>query len=574
MDMLPQRLKSSRIAKGLSQKELAKLAGPDQTVISRALDTTLSDLIGDADREKKKTYGPKHPVNKLLKNYNSPEGLRCQYVAVEMRHQVNFLGLNTLIYSLMDKPLFSAILITAFLMPATNGIAWSDDALSPAREPVPGRYPPPPPPNPDWRAGPWGSPPWGYHQPPSGYRAGIELNRVQEELAAYRTELDKAHKDLQQGEVAIQEARAALDQAYTEHHQNLELQNELSEQLAAASTENVALKSRVTQLTTELATANASLAENREQAAVLTEEHNQLQNTLAGRVEQLANLKDELLTVTTDWQQAQSGMDTSHRELAESQARAQLYKNRLDNLNTRLEDQKQAMLQARQLLAKMSSARDSLRADLSTSAEQLTRVQITLAKAQVQAEQLRQARNNSRIADAQKQPESALRDEPAPAESGMPDAVEIAALESGDSDRDGVPDSIDLCPGTLATATVESTGCTLNATIPLEGVSFRYNSHELTDSARLVLERVAGILSRNAELRLEVAGHTDSQGNAAYNQWLSQQRAQAVRDYLITRGLDPENISARGYGAQQPVADNTTVEGLVQNRRVELRRLP
>jgi OOP family OmpA-OmpF porin len=121
---------------------------------------------------------------------------------------------------------------------------------------------------------------------------------------------------------------------------------------------------------------------------------------------------------------------------------------------------------------------------------------------------------------------------------------------------------------------VESTGCAVNATIPLEGVNFRSNSHELTDDARRVLDHVAGILSRNADIRVEVAGHTDSQGDAAYNQRLSRQRAQAVRDYLISRGLGPEKVAARGYGAQQPVSDNATVEGLGRNRRVELRSLP
>ena len=94
MDMLPQRLKTARIAKGLSQKELAKLADADQTTISRlengsrgastetltaiarVLDMTLSDLVGDADREKEKEYGSKHPAYKIIKNDNSPEGLR------------------------------------------------------------------------------------------------------------------------------------------------------------------------------------------------------------------------------------------------------------------------------------------------------------------------------------------------------------------------------------------------------------------------------------------------------------------------------------------------------------------
>ena len=74
-------------------------------------------------------------------------------------------------------------------------------------------------------------------------------------------------------------------------------------------------------------------------------------------------------------------------------------------------------------------------------------------------------------------------------------------------------------------------------------------------------------------LQLEVAGHTDGQGDRAYNRWLSEQRAKAVREYLTTRGVNPANITARGYGSEQPIADNSTREGLLKNRRVELRRL-
>ena len=115
----------------------------------------------------------------------------------------------------MNKPSFTTILVTAFLMPVTNGIAWSDDASSnadtaaaaqrqqlPTRGPAPVRYPPPP--NPGWQAAPWGSPPgWavpprGYRQPSHEYRADLELIRLQEELAANQAELDKARRDLQQ----------------------------------------------------------------------------------------------------------------------------------------------------------------------------------------------------------------------------------------------------------------------------------------------------------------------------------------------------------------------------------------
>ncbi|MFQ5643390.1 MAG: OmpA family protein [Thiogranum sp.] len=521
----------------------------------------------------------------------------------------------------MNKPLFTATILTAFLTPVTNGVAWSDTAISnadtpfpaarqplPAGEPAPDRYPPPPPPNPYWQAGPWGSSPWGYRQATPVYRSGSEYDRLLKELAAYRAELDKAREDLQQGQLAMQEARAALDQAQTEHRQDIDLQNALSEKLAAATAENVSLQSRVTQLGNELAAVNESLAEHRKQAALLTDERKRLQDALTNRDEQLTSLRESLQATNAELELARSGMDDSRQQLAASQAQAQTYKQELDKLNARLEEQKQAMLQAKQRLAEISSARDSLRADLSASAEELSRVQATLEKAQTQAEQLRQARLDPPFADTPQQAASSSppAEEQVAAEDSAPPAdstVEVAALESAapaeqapaedtpqaietgqvvasagsaapDTDGDGIPDSDDLCPATAEAVAVASTGCAVNATIPLEGVNFRYNSHELTAGARAVLDRVADILAKNADTRLEVAGHTDSQGNPVYNQWLSQLRAQAVRDYLIERGLDPGNISARGYGDQQPVAENTTVAGLVQNRRVELRTLP
>lgn len=70
---------------------------------------------------------------------------------------------------------------------------------------------------------------------------------------------------------------------------------------------------------------------------------------------------------------------------------------------------------------------------------------------------------------------------------------------------------------------------------------------------------------------VEIAGHTDEQGDAAYNQGLSQRRADAVRSYLTSKGVDASRLSGAGYGETQPVADNTTSEGRAQNRRVELR---
>jgi OOP family OmpA-OmpF porin len=68
-----------------------------------------------------------------------------------------------------------------------------------------------------------------------------------------------------------------------------------------------------------------------------------------------------------------------------------------------------------------------------------------------------------------------------------------------------------------------------------------------------------------------VAGHSDSQGDANYNRDLSQRRADAVREYLVTAGVDENRISAKGYGEDEPIADNSTADGRRENRRVELR---
>lgn len=72
---------------------------------------------------------------------------------------------------------------------------------------------------------------------------------------------------------------------------------------------------------------------------------------------------------------------------------------------------------------------------------------------------------------------------------------------------------------------------------------------------------------------MEVQGHTDSTGTAAYNLKLSQERADAVRDYLVNHGVPPDELTARGYGLTMPIADNKTAAGRAQNRRVVLQVL-
>ncbi len=139
-----------------------------------------------------------------------------------------------------------------------------------------------------------------------------------------------------------------------------------------------------------------------------------------------------------------------------------------------------------------------------------------------------------------------------------------------DSDGDGVYDGLDQCPDTQAGAKVDSRGCEIPAVITLSGVTFEVNTANLRPESRSVLNEMATQLKANPTVKVEVAGHTDNTGEAAYNLDLSQRRAEAVRDYLIAQGVPAAQLTARGYGETSPVADNSTRAGRQQNRRVEL----
>ncbi len=80
-------------------------------------------------------------------------------------------------------------------------------------------------------------------------------------------------------------------------------------------------------------------------------------------------------------------------------------------------------------------------------------------------------------------------------------------------------------------------------------------------------------LKENPEIELEVRGYTDNQGREAFNRTLSQNRADAVKAWLVERGIDGARLTGKGFGPDNPVADNTTAEGRAENRRIEFFRL-
>ena len=106
--------------------------------------------------------------------------------------------------------------------------------------------------------------------------------------------------------------------------------------------------------------------------------------------------------------------------------------------------------------------------------------------------------------------------------------------------------------------------------IVLRGVNFDFDKYNIRPDAVPILEQACSILKQEANIDVVCAGHTDSIGTVAYNQKLSERRANVVRDWLIKCGISAKRLTARGYGKSQPVASNATPEGRAQNRRTEL----
>lgn len=188
---------------------------------------------------------------------------------------------------------------------------------------------------------------------------------------------------------------------------------------------------------------------------------------------------------------------------------------------------------------------------------------------------------------------------PTPAPAPAPAPAAAPAPAPADSDGDGVIDANDKCPNTPAGRKVNADGCELDSDgdgivdgvdkcptvyaktadgcpeaapkkLVLEGVNFANNQATLLPESSATLDQAAATLKEWGDVKVEVAGHTDSVGKDSYNLALSQRRAETVRQYLIDKGIAADRLSARGYGETKPVADNATEAGRAQNRRVEL----
>jgi len=153
---------------------------------------------------------------------------------------------------------------------------------------------------------------------------------------------------------------------------------------------------------------------------------------------------------------------------------------------------------------------------------------------------------------------------PAPKPTPAPKPAPVAAPAPKDNDGDGVYDDADECPDTPAHARVDKRGCWV-----LEDVLFDFDKAIIKPEGHPILDEVVSVLNSNPSMRVDIQGHTDSTGSDAWNQGLSERRARAVMKYLISAGIDPKRLTARGFGESKPAATNETKEGRALNRRAQ-----
>lgn len=152
---------------------------------------------------------------------------------------------------------------------------------------------------------------------------------------------------------------------------------------------------------------------------------------------------------------------------------------------------------------------------------------------------------------------------------GTPSGVEVDKFGCpGDEDGDGVYDYNDKCPGTPKGEEVDENGCSVKLAI-ITNINFDFDSARIRGDAKEKLDQVVDLLSDNDTADVVVVGHTDSTGDDAYNQRLSERRAESVKKYLVGAGISAARLSTQGKGESEPLVSNKSRAGRAVNRRVE-----
>jgi outer membrane protein OmpA-like peptidoglycan-associated protein len=225
----------------------------------------------------------------------------------------------------------------------------------------------------------------------------------------------------------------------------------------------------------------------------------------------------------------------------------------------------------RQEAEKIEQERQAAAAKARAEAEAKAAKEAAAAKAQSEQEAQRQAElAAAREAQLKAETEATrAREEAARAQARALAAKEQAAREEAERARNVAralrAQLLDQLNAVLATRDTPR-----GLVVTMAGVLFATGKYNLRPDAQMRLARLAGIVTSHPGLNLQVEGYTDNIGSDEFNQKLSEQRAEAVRDFLIQQGVDTRAITAQGFGEARPVADNSTAAGRQENRRVEI----
>jgi len=288
--------------------------------------------------------------------------------------------------------------------------------------------------------------------------------------------------------------------------------------------------------------------------------------------EEINNLKTQLEEKETALAQTREALATAQQnqqELEQLKGALDEKSNALDQATTKIEELTTAAAAVADLQENTATLTKELEAGKST----ITELEQKVSELQAEIDALKAEREQllQKTMDSDKDGVSDAADACADTPEGA--VVDDRGCEQ-DSDKDGIVDGLDLCADTAEGTTVDAMGCEGNENIVLKGVTFESGTANLTDSAQKSLIVTATILKQSApEQQFEVAGYTDSIGDPALNLHISEQRAKAVRIFLIKQGVQANLLIPKGYGQENPIADNATREGRAKNRRVELHKI-
>ncbi len=438
-----------------------------------------------------------------------------------------------------------------------------------------------------------------------------ELNKEKETLSAELAQTKTAYEEAQQQIIEMKkELEAAQAEALLETNNLQALSSEIEpvklalaqseekyEQLSKQLKDKSAAQDGLTELETKLKTTEASLqgaldinVQAEKEATKMSQDIEQLTATLAEKEKTIQSLTTQIAEIKTS-------VEHSNAVSSENSASTEEQKKKIAELVTALAAAKTTVQATEQQIAAFTSEKEALSSKLQKALQ--SNRELTELSGSVK-QQLAEMEEKTAVDKALNEKVTALETKIAALEEernkllpysidsdndGVSDALDKCADSKdgaevnkqgceNDTDKDGVTDRLDLCPDTASGVDTDKAGCSAQqTTIVLEGISFQFGTSDLAEEASTILNTAAMILKNNPNIKMEVAGHTDSVGDANANLQLSTSRAKAVLAFLTNAGVAGDRLQAKGYGSSEPIADNATNEGRAKNRRVELRRI-